>query len=181
MLSWEWRCSWSSTDRWCSTITLLRCFFPGFDRFIPGSDRFIPGFNRFIPASIPVTGPPPPTIKNISSKKMYFLNLISSFLFHWFEITQSRNIQQCPECIYSLKIQSTPIQNYSGLNSMPQAVAKSREIARASHFMRRGWGRLWYLSSKFRGNMATRTGIALDSNFDLYLVSKILIVKSQIC
>ena len=57
----------------------------------------------------------------------------------------------------------------------------SREIARASHFMRRGWGRLWYLSSKLCGNMATRTGIALDSNFDLHLVSKILIVKSQIC
>ena len=57
----------------------------------------------------------------------------------------------------------------------------SREIARTSHFMRRGWGRLWYLSSKLRGNMATRTGIALDSNFDLHLVSKILIVKSQIC
>ena len=62
-------------------ITWLRCFFPGFDRFIPGFDRFIPGFDRFIPASIPVTGtlPPPPTSKNISSKKMYFLNLISSF------------------------------------------------------------------------------------------------------
>ena len=57
----------------------------------------------------------------------------------------------------------------------------SREIARASHFMRRGWGRLWYLSAKLRGNMATRTGIALDSNFDLHLVSKILILKSQIC
>ena len=57
----------------------------------------------------------------------------------------------------------------------------SREIARASHFMRRGWGRLWYLSSKLRGNMATRTGIALDSNFDLHLVSNILIAKSQIC
>ena len=60
-------------------ITWLRCFFPGFDRFIPGFDRFIPGFDRFIPASIPVTGTLPPTIKNISSKKMYFLNLISSF------------------------------------------------------------------------------------------------------
>ena len=61
-------------------ITWLRCFFPGFDRFIPGFDRFIPGFDRFIPASIPVTGTlPPPTIKNISSKKIYFLNLISSF------------------------------------------------------------------------------------------------------
>ena len=47
--------------------------------------------------------PSPPTIKNISSKKMYFLILISSFLFHRFEITQSRNIQQCPECIFSLK------------------------------------------------------------------------------
>ena len=46
-------------------ITWLRCFFPGFDRFIP--------------ASIPVTGTLPHTIKNISSKKMYFLNLISSF------------------------------------------------------------------------------------------------------
>ena len=57
----------------------------------------------------------------------------------------------------------------------------SREIARASHFMRRGWGRLWYLSSKLRGNMATRTGIALDSNFDLHLISKVLIIKSQIC
>ena len=53
-------------------ITWLRCFFPGFDRFIAG-------FDRFIPASIPVTGTLPPTIKNISSKKMYFLNLISSF------------------------------------------------------------------------------------------------------
>ena len=60
-------------------ITWLRCFFPGFDRFIPGFDRFIPDFDRFIPASIPVTGTLPPTIKNISSKKMYFLNLISSF------------------------------------------------------------------------------------------------------
>ena len=60
-------------------ITWLWCFFPGFDRFIPGFDRFIPGFDRFIPASIPDTGTLPPTIKNISSKKMYFLNLISSF------------------------------------------------------------------------------------------------------
>ena len=63
---------------------MIAVFFPGFNRFIPGFDRFIPGFDRFIPASIPVTGnlpppPPPPTIKNISSKKMYFLNLISSF------------------------------------------------------------------------------------------------------
>ena len=67
------------------------------------------------------------------------------------------------------------------LNNLSGTGPWSREIARASHFMRRGWGRLWYLSSKLRGNMATRTGIALDSNFDLHLVSKILIVKSQIC
>ena len=58
---------------------MIAVFFPGFDRFIPGFDRFIPGFDRFIPASIPVTGTLPPTIKNISSKRMYFLNLISSF------------------------------------------------------------------------------------------------------
>ena len=87
-----------------SIITWLRCFFPGFDRFIPGFDRFIPGFDRFIPASIPVTGTLPPTIKNISSKKnVFFKSNFIFFLFHWFEITQSRNIQQCPECIFFLK------------------------------------------------------------------------------
>ena len=66
-------------------------------------------------------------------------------------------------------------------SSIARINTRSREIARASHFMRRGWGGLWYLSSKLRGNMATRMGIALDSNFDLHLVRKILIVKSQIC
>ena len=72
-------------------------------------------------------------------------------------------------------------QSSESRSSIARINTGSREIARASHFMRRGWGRLWYLSSKLRGNMATQTGIALDSNFDLHLVSKILIVKSQIC
>ena len=77
---WHWMAPEFRKRRCISRIiTWLRCFFPGFDRFIPGFDRFIPGFDRFIPASIPVTGTLPPTIKNISSKKMYFLNLISSF------------------------------------------------------------------------------------------------------
>ena len=60
---------------------MIAVFFPpGFDRFIPGFDRFIPGFDRFIPASIPVTGTLPPLqSKTYLAKKVYFLNLISSF------------------------------------------------------------------------------------------------------
>ena len=77
---------------------------------------------------------------------MYFLNLISFFLFHWFEITQSRNIQQCPECIFSLKIQSTPIQNYSGLNSMPQAVdCESQPVTGACKMLQMSRRRPYFL------------------------------------
>ena len=70
-------CSW---DHWVIYYNMIAVFFPGFDRFIPSFDRIIPGFDRFIPASIPVTETLPPLqSKTYLAKKMYFLNLISSF------------------------------------------------------------------------------------------------------
>ena len=43
------------------------------------------------------------------------------------------------------------------------------------HVRGRGWGRQRYLPPRLRGDMATPTAIALDSSFNLLLISKILV------
>ena len=42
-------------------------------------------------------------------------------------------------------------------------------------FATRGWGRQRYLPPRLRGDMAIPTAIALDSSFDLFLISTILV------
>ena len=77
--SWGLWCQKQVSEALISIITWLRCFFPSFDRFIPGFDRFIPGFDDSSLLAFLLLEPSPPTIKNISSKKIYFFNLISPF------------------------------------------------------------------------------------------------------
>ena len=43
------------------------------------------------------------------------------------------------------------------------------------NFRERGWGRQRYLPPRLRGDMATPTAIALDSSFNLLLISRILV------
>ena len=43
------------------------------------------------------------------------------------------------------------------------------------NFRDRGWGRQRYLPPRLRGDMATPTAIALDSSFNLLLISSILV------
>ena len=43
------------------------------------------------------------------------------------------------------------------------------------HVRGRGWGRQRYLPPRLRGDMATPTAIALDSSFNLLLISRILV------
>ena len=43
------------------------------------------------------------------------------------------------------------------------------------HVRGRGWGRQRYLPPRLRGDMATPTAIALDSSFNLFLISRILV------
>ena len=48
-----------------------------------------------------------------------------------------------------------------------------------AHFRDRGWRRLRYLPPKKRGDMATETVVALDSNLKLLLMSKILVAVEK--
>ena len=50
-----------------------------------------------------------------------------------------------------------------------------------AHFRNRGWGRQLYLPPRLCGDMATRTKIALDSSFDLLLISRILVDNDENC
>ena len=45
----------------------------------------------------------------------------------------------------------------------------------------KGWGQQRYLPPRRRGNMAIQTGTALDSSFDLFLISRILVIKDPNC
>ena len=49
------------------------------------------------------------------------------------------------------------------------------------HFRHQGWGREWYLPPRLRGDMATPTTIALDSSFNLLLISRILVDRNGNC
>ena len=49
------------------------------------------------------------------------------------------------------------------------------------HFRHRGWGRQRYLPPRLRGDMATPTTIALDSSFNLLLISRILVDSDGNC
>ena len=49
------------------------------------------------------------------------------------------------------------------------------------HFRHRGWGRQRYLPPRLRGDMATPTTIALDSSFNLLLISRILVDNDGNC
>ena len=49
------------------------------------------------------------------------------------------------------------------------------------HFRHRGWGRQRYLPPRLHGDMATPTTIALDSSFNLLLISIILVDSDGNC
>ena len=49
------------------------------------------------------------------------------------------------------------------------------------HFRHRGWWRQRYLPPRLRGDMARPTTIALDSSFNLHLISRILLDSDWYC